>query len=64
MNRTIKDIIFLFVIIIFSNSIGELMTDSDLSLLKNPFKFLGIAVLLSIIGGIILNWVKKYSKNK
>lgn len=64
MKDTFKVSILIFIIILVSNTITELMTDSELSLVKDPIKSLGFALILSLIGGLFLNWIYKFLKDK
>ena len=63
MSSLIKEIITLFIIIIFSNVIVELGEDEKIFMVK-PFRFFGTALILSIIGGFIINRIHNSIKEK
>jgi hypothetical protein len=57
MKQIIKEILLLFILVIFSNIIVEFIAEGTI-LIKNPIKFFGVALGVSIIGGFITHWVK------
>lgn len=63
MSSLIKEIITLFIIIIFSNVIVEL-GEEEKNFMVKPFRFFGTALMLSFIGGFIINRVKSRKKEK
>ena len=60
MNKILQEIIFLFVVIIFSNILVDyaLGGDQPLIFMDKPFLFFGISIIMSIIGGSFIYWVK------
>jgi Cu/Ag efflux pump CusA len=52
MNRLLKEIVFMFLLIVFSNMITEIGEEQKVYLTK-PLKFFGGAFVLSIIGGYL-----------
>lgn len=64
MNNLLKEIIMLFVTIVLSNVLVEFAAEEKGNFLTEPFKFFGIAFILSIIGGFILNWMKNRTETK
>ena len=70
MSSLLKEIIAMFFIIIFSNTLVDLGSgEKELKIMINPIKTIGITLIISILGGYILNWVNinagiTKSKNK
>lgn len=57
MNKIVKEIILLFIVVVFANMVVE-FGEEEKSYLTNPVKFFGVALGVSIIGGFINHWVK------
>jgi len=53
MKRLIVQIVRVFLIVVFSNLIVD-WADRDGQFLEEPLKFFGVAVVMSIIGGFLL----------
>ncbi|MFT4535641.1 MAG: glycerol uptake facilitator-like aquaporin [Saprospiraceae bacterium] len=56
MNNLLKEIMVLFIIIVFSNVLVSFAGCKDV--LANPIRFFGAAIVISIIGGFVTKWIK------
>ncbi len=63
MSNLIKEIISIFVIIVIVNVIIEFGVEEK-SFFAKQIRFFGVAIIMSIIGGLILNWWKSSPKEK
>ena len=61
MNNLLKEILTLFVVVVLSNVLVELGEEEKKFLVK-PVRFFGGAIILSIIGGFFMNWMKNRKK--
>jgi len=57
MKALLKEILFIFCIVVFANIIVDLGEEEQRFLVK-PVKFFGLAVLLSTVGGLLMYWIK------
>lgn len=63
MKGLLKNIVWLFLIIIFSNSILDLGEEQP-SYFAEPVRSIGITLVLSIVGGYCWWWVEKRTNSK
>ena len=63
MNNLSKEIIVAFFVIVFSNVLLELGEEQK-SFMVKPISFFGKALILSIIVGLITNWIQNRAKEK
>lgn len=63
MNPLLREIILVFVIIVFSNVIVDIRKEQK-AYLVNPIRFFSSAIILSVIGGYVINWIHRNSKVK
>lgn len=63
MNRLLKNILWMFVLIVFSNVLLGI-TEVEPNYLIEPIRFLGISLILSLIGGYVWFQVEKRSNKK
>ena len=63
MNNLLKEIIILFFIVVFSNVLVEL-GEEEKNFMVKPIRFFGTALIVSIAGGFIINWLKNRTKEK
>ena len=62
MNKLVREILILFVIIVFANMMSEIGEEQKIYLTK-PLKFFGGAFISSIIGGFIMYKINTLFKN-
>lgn len=62
MNRLLKEIVFIFLLIVFSNMITEIGEEQKVNLTK-PLKFFGGTFVLSIIAGYLSYKINTLFKN-
>lgn len=63
MNRLLKNILWMFLLIVFSNVLLGI-TEAEPNYLIEPIRFLGISLILSLIGGYVWFQVEKRSNKK
>ena len=63
MNGLMKNILWMFVLIVFSNVILQI-GEGEQYYLKRPFRFMGISLILSLIGGYIWFQIEKRTNQK
>lgn len=61
MRSLIIQIVSVFLIIVFSNLIVD-WADQDGQFLEEPLKFFGVAIVMSIVGGVLLDRINKRTK--
>ncbi len=58
MNRLMKNILWMFVLIVFCNVILQ-VEEEEQYYMTRPFKFIGISLILSLIGGYVWFQIEK-----
>ena len=63
MKDLIKEIMLVFFIIIFSNALVDFgLGEKELQIMNNPIKTIGITLIVSIVIGCMINWIKNNSR--
>lgn len=63
MKEIFKEFLFVFTIVVFVNIILDL-GEEEFRFFAKPVKFFGLAILLSVIGGSIVHWIKNRESRK
>lgn len=56
MKNYFKEVIVLFLIVVFSNVLVEI-GEEEKNYMVRPLRFFGAAIVLSLIGGYVINWI-------